>query len=303
MANALLYDGDILMWYAQMGLLLLLFWRMPSRALLLIAAGCLLVFPAQRALQAIVTGPTPQTETFEVQLERAQARNAELLETHPYAVGTITDVMEENAQIIPPIFFKDYYGVESAIAFFAMFLLGLYVGRRRILHEPLRHDRLIRRTCVWGIGLGVTAMALERLLHFWTGYELFGDHLISPLPQFIGDFAFAYGATTLALGYAAGIVILSQHEYWRSIVEPLAAVGRMALSIYLIQTLMFTTLFYGYGFGQAGRIGPAMVFLYAVIFFAFQIVIANWWLQRFRYGPAEWLWRSLTYWERQPMRL
>jgi len=303
MANALLYDGDILMYYAELGVLLILFWKMPPRALLLIAAGCLFVFPAQRALQTMVTGTTPYAETIETRLERADARNTDFLETHPYAVGTITDVMKENAQVIPPNLFTDYYGVESAIAFFAMFLLGLYVGRRRILHEPSLHEPLIRRTCFWGIGLGIIAMSLERVLQFAIGYELFREHLIAPLPQFVGDFAFAYGATALALGYAAGVVILARHERWRSLVDPLAAVGRMALSIYLTQTLMFSTLFYNYGFGQAGRIGPAMVLFYALVFFAIQILIANWWLQRFRYGPAEWLWRSLTYRQRQPMRL
>jgi uncharacterized protein len=302
-ANALLYDGDILMYYAEMGLLLILFWKLPPRVLLLIAAGCIFAFPAQRALQSIVIGTTPYAESIEIRLERAQARNTELLETHPYSVGTITDVVRENAQVIPPNLFGDYYGVESALPFFAMFLLGLYVGRLRILHDPLRHEQLIRRTCFWGIGLGVVAMSLERALHFATGYEVFRDHLITPLYQFVGDFAFAYGATALALGYAAGIVILARHGRWQRLVGPLAAVGRMALSIYLAQTLMFSTLFYGYGFGQAGRIGPAMVLFYAAAFFAIQIFIANWWLQRFRYGPAEWLWRSLTYRQRQPMRL
>ena len=97
--------------------------------------------------------------------------------------------------------------------------------------------------------------------------------------------------------------MLAGHEHWQRFVAPLAAVGRMALTIYLTQTLMFSTLFYGYGFGQAGRIGPAMVLGYAIAFFAIQIVIANWWMTRFRYGPAEWLWRSLTYRRRQPMRI
>jgi uncharacterized protein len=302
MGNALLYAGDILMYYAEMGLLLILFWKMPSRALLLIAAGCLFAFPAQRALQMAVIGTTAYTESFETRLDYAQERNTELLETHPYSVGTLTDVIKENAQTIPPNLFADYYGVESALAFFAMFLLGLYVGRRRILHEPSRHEPLIRRTCFWGIGIGIIAMSLERVLHFMTGYEVFRGHLTATLPQFVGDIAFAYGATALALGYAAGIVILARHERWVRLVEPLAAVGRMALSIYLMQTLMFSTLFYGYGFGQAGRIGPAMVFFYALLFFAAQVFIANWWLQRFRYGPAEWLWRSLTYRRRQAMR-
>jgi uncharacterized protein len=271
--------------------------------LLLIAAGCLLVFPAQRALQTVVLGANPVAESFDVRLEQAQARNAELLETHPHSVGTFTEVIKENAQVIPPNILMDYYGVESGLAFFAMFLLGLYVGKRRILHEPSRHALLIRRTCFWGVGAGAISMSLERVLHFTIGYQVFGERTTALLPQIIGDLGFAFGSTALALGYAAGIVLLSLQLRWQRLVEPLAAVGRMALSVYLIQTLMFSTLFYSYGFGQAGRIGPAAVLIYALMFFAVQVLAANWWLKRFRYGPAEWLWRSLTYRQRQPMRL
>ena len=303
MLNALLYDGDILMYYAELGLVLILFRKVSPRLLLLIAAALMMVFPAQRAIESIVSGPAPEAEPFEVRLEHAQARNVEQSETHPYSIGTIGDVMAENAQVIPPNLFTDYWGAESALAYFPMFLLGLYAGRRRILHEPNQHLTLIRRICGWGIGLGILGMSTERLLFHFAGYQVFDDHMTSTLPQFVGDFAFAFGSTALALGYAAGIVILARHDRWRRIVHPLAAVGRMALSIYLLQTLMFSTLFYGYAFGQVGRLGPAGVFFYAIVFFSVQIVIANWWLKRFRFGPAEWLWRSLTYRKRQPMRL
>lgn len=301
--NALLYDGDILMYYAELGLVLILFRTVSPRLLLFIVAALMMAFPVQRAIESIVSGPAAEAEPFEVRLEHAQARNVEDLETHPYAVGTIGDVMAENAQVIPPNLLTDYWGAESAVAYFPLFLLGLYAGRRRILHEPDQHVTLIRRICGWGIGLGILGMSTERLLFHFAGYEVFEDHMTSTLPQLVGDFAFAFGSTALALGYAAGIVILSRHDRWNRIVHPLAAVGRMALSIYLLQTLMFSTLFYGYAFGQAGRLGPAGVFFYAIVFFSVQMVIANWWLKRFRFGPAEWLWRSLTYRKWQPMRL
>jgi uncharacterized protein len=77
----------------------------------------------------------------------------------------------------------------------------------------------------------------------------------------------------------------------------------MALTVYLTQTLVFTTLFYGYGFGQAFRLGPVAVSAWAVVIFAVQVAGCQWWLKRFRYGPAEWLWRSLTYLNAQPLRL
>ena len=79
--------------------------------------------------------------------------------------------------------------------------------------------------------------------------------------------------------------------------------GRLALTVYLTQTLMFTTLFYGYGFGQAFRLGPGAVSAWAVVIFAVQVVVCQWWSRRFRFGPMEWLWRSLTYLKWQPLRL
>jgi uncharacterized protein len=62
-------------------------------------------------------------------------------------------------------------------------------------------------------------------------------------------------------------------------------------------------LFYGYGFGRAFRLGPAAVTAWAVMIFAVQVVVCQWWLKRFRFGPVEWLWRSLTYLKWQPLRL
>lgn len=303
MLNALLYDGDILMYYAELGLVLLLFRKAPARFLLVVAVALIMVFPLQRLVGAVGGGMPSEAGTFEARLQNADARNIELLETHPYSVGTLHDVMAENAQAIPPNLFTDYWGAESAVAFFPMFLLGLYVGRRRIFHEPGTHETLIRNVLRWGLVSGIVGMSAERMLFYVTGYDVFDDHMTSALPQFAGDIAFAFGSTALALGYAAGIIILARDKRWNRIVRPLGAVGRMALSIYLLQTLMFSTLFYGYGFGQAGRLGPVGVFGLAIAFFAVQMVIANWWLKRFRFGPAEWLWRSLTYRKRQPMRL
>jgi len=70
-----------------------------------------------------------------------------------------------------------------------------------------------------------------------------------------------------------------------------------------MQTVMFGALFYGFAFGQAFILGPAAVTAYAVVFFAVQIVACNWWVRHFRFGPMEWVWRSLTYMEWQPLQL
>jgi len=114
---------------------------------------------------------------------------------------------------------------------------------------------------------------------------------------------FAVGSTAICLGYAAAIALLAQEVRWKRFLSPLGAVGRMALTTYLVQTLMFTTLFYGYAFGQAYRIGPAAVTTYAVLFFAVQVAACSWWIRHFRIGPVEWLWRTLSYLQLQPWRI
>ncbi len=77
----------------------------------------------------------------------------------------------------------------------------------------------------------------------------------------------------------------------------------MALSNYLLQTLVCTTIFYSYGLGLFGQVLPSAGLALAVVIFALQIPLSVWWLQQFRFGPAEWLWRSLTYGKLQPMRV
>jgi uncharacterized protein len=76
----------------------------------------------------------------------------------------------------------------------------------------------------------------------------------------------------------------------------------MALSNYLLQSLVCTFIFYGYGLGLFGRVGAAVGLALTIVIYACQLPLSVWWLRRFQYGPAEWLWRSLTYGQAQPMR-
>lgn len=76
----------------------------------------------------------------------------------------------------------------------------------------------------------------------------------------------------------------------------------MALSNYLGQSIICTLIFYGYGLGLFGQMGKAAGLVLAVAIYAVQVIVSVWWMARFQFGPAEWLWRTLTYMKRQPMR-
>jgi uncharacterized protein len=296
MVHALFYDGDVLMLYAELGLLLALFRNAPPRLVLVLAVALLAVFPVGRAMRSVITGDTAVIPSERADLDAARVLIEERRQTHPYSVGSLADVMKHNARFIPPLILTErQLGPESDLAYFAMFLLGLYAGRRGIFHEMERHLPLVRGTLRWGLAIGVLAMTVERILTVGWGYQVFGRGRIDVPLEFIGDFSFAYGSTALCFGYAAAIALMARNVRLRPIVQPLGPVGRMALTVYLTQTLAFTTLFYGYGLGQAYRMGPAAVTASAVLIFGLQILGCAWWVKRYRYGPAEWLWRGLTY--------
>jgi uncharacterized protein len=295
MAHALFYDGDILMEYALLGFILPAFRRLPSGVLLILAFVLMSAFPVGKAMHSL-HDTLPQVD------DDASLTLAELREDHPY-LGSLGEIFETNAEVIPPRPWEGLHGPESALAIFAMVLLGFLVGRSRLVHDAAGNTPAWGRVFRWGMGIGVTFAVCEWVLGHYHGYEPFEGSTASPGIQFVGDVLFAYGSTALALAYGSGIVLLAQRGTWSTVLRPLQYLGRMALTVYLSGTLMFTILFYGYGFGQIYLLGPAATTAWAILFFAIQAVFSAWWLRFFRFGPMEWIWRSLTYLRMQPLRI
>jgi uncharacterized protein len=111
------------------------------------------------------------------------------------------------------------------------------------------------------------------------------------------------GAPPLTFFYVSTLILLFQREEWQRRLRPIACVGRMALTNYLLQSVICTTIFYSYGGGLYAGIGPLAGLALTVAIFLAQIPFSMFWLSRFRFGPMEWLWRTLTYGKLQPMRL
>ena len=258
-AHALLYDGDILMLYAELGLGLFVVRRLPARGLLLVAVGLMLVFPLVRLAS---TGGRPAAMEEIGSVAEARVRLERAQRTHVYATGSLAEVAADNASAIPADPLEDVDSPESGLAVFAMFLLGLSIGRSGALRDIPAHVAPIARVRAWGLAFGLAAMAAERVLAATAGYAVFRPQRAGPGVQLAGDLLFAFGTTALALGYAAMLVLAAQTSRGRAALAPLAGVGRLALTVYLTQTLMFTTLFYGYGFGRglsgSGPVPPSL---------------------------------------------
>ena len=157
-------------------------------------------------------------------------------------------------------------------------------------HLPL-FRRLATIALPLGVGLGLAS-------------SLIATH---PVPGVNNGFQFASGLMMLGnlgacLGYVSVIVLMLHGGPALSRIRVLAPFGRMALTNYLTHSVVFTTIFYGYGLGWFG-IERIWQFGCVVAMVALQIPFSVWWLGRFRYGPMEWLWRAITYWKIPAMRL
>ena len=111
------------------------------------------------------------------------------------------------------------------------------------------------------------------------------------------------GRLTMALAHIGLIILIFQAGWLRWLTSRLAAVGQMALTNYLMQSLICTTLFYGYGFGLYGKLERYQLYFVVLGVWFLQLLLSPIWLRYFRFGPMEWLWRSLTYSKWQPMRV
>ena len=175
------------------------------------------------------------------------------------------------------------------------FMVGAWVGRRGWLQNSARHLPGFRRWARIALPLGLAGELAVQVVE-QTAPD---SDLTSAMTQALHMVA----APVLAAGYVCLIVSLL-HGRRRGLLTPFAAVGRMALTNYVTQSLViaFTYSAVGPGLGLAGRIGVAPVAAVVVAVFAVQVALSGWWLKRFNYGPMEWGWRALTYGERPVMR-
>jgi uncharacterized protein len=118
----------------------------------------------------------------------------------------------------------------------------------------------------------------------------------------VGGIANYIGSLIVAFGHIGLVMLIFKTGVLPHLMRRFAAAGRMALTNYLMHSLILTTIFYGYGMGLYGTISRFWQMGFVIGVIALQLALSAWWLARYRFGPVEWLWRSLTYWKRQPMR-
>jgi uncharacterized protein len=202
---------------------------------------------------------------------------------------------------------KIHEGVEASTggafggATFAMFLFlpGLALWRSGLLQNLEERRAILVRVFKWGLWIGLTG---SFVFNGWRIFSPPGMFERARFTQTLAQWITFYTTPALSAAYGSGLALLwLRGGVWRARLHPFAAVGRTALTNYLLQSTLCTTFFFVTGL--YGRIGPAWGLVPTVLLFAAQVVASNWWLNRYRYGPMEYLWRLLTYGKVPSMRL
>jgi uncharacterized protein len=290
----LLWEGDVLLPYAVCGFALPLFRNRKPLTILIWAVG-LIVLPSLLILGCgllllMFSGHPEFARAMQESMTEDPETTRELIEA--FVTGGYADAVSYRlGELIPTILLTMVF----APAFLGLFLMGMLAGRKRIIVEVANHRRsLVTILMVCGaVGL------VGNFLGAWVTMSgsANGDFGL----MLVGSGMVSIFGPVLTAAYIAGIVLLIHQRPSLAILPSIASVGRMALTHYLTQSAVATTVFYGYGLGLGGNTGRLGTIGIALLIYAAQVVFSVFWLNHFRYGPAEWLWRSLTYGTRQPM--
>jgi uncharacterized protein len=296
----LLWAGDVLFYYALAGFMLILF-RNKSDKKIMTWAVVLISLPI--FLMAILTlgfslaskgteGQTTLDSSFMVGVD--STRELVVQVTQVYSTGSFSEIISVRVTEYLNLLSGSLFSFVPVIL--AVFLIGFWSARKGIHINYNDHLSLFRKLFWWGLVIGVITSAL---------YAYSYQHAILMLPSgwtFISTSMHIIGGAAMGMCYVSGIAILFIKGKACFFRKYLAPVGRMALTNYLMQSIITAFLFHSYGLGLYAKIEVWQGVVLTFIIFTLQIGFSRWWLSRFLFGPFEWLWRSLTYRRFQPFK-
>jgi uncharacterized protein len=295
------FGYNVLFGYAMWGLPLLLVRRWPVRALVVLAIAC----AASRPIYTLVRiGWYDRQPDGMAQFDAENAARTQRFQAARAAHDAGEQASDWGTVIAArmrfmPAFHRQWSFLPSGS--FTLFLVGMIWFRLGLFNRPEANRRLIVALMIGGVASWVAATWILP---------------IGPSPQgppqglwkAFGTMARTTGFSILREQWLAftyiGVVLLlvaRDRVVWLKRLSPLAWAGRMALTNYMIQVILVDVLFTPHGFDL--RIPALLVPVGAVALFAAQVTLSRWWLSRYRFGPLEWIWRCVTYWRREPLRL
>ena len=300
----LLWWGDILANYALVGMIAYVFWRLRPKWLLLAAVVALLLgyvpqlVGGMGQIAKVEAGLAPDAPPeLRAKVERMLAPSPTLAQEiaedkadHASIAAHLGASTEDRGAALRPFMSVPGYGLETLglmLIGMALFKSGMLTGQ----WEPARY----RRWAIRCFAIAVPALLLLTFYQVASGYDgivIFATSLAWSLPFDV----------IMTIGWAALIMLVAKRHSSSSATARVGAAGRMAFTNYLMTSIVMTTIFYGYGLALYGEVGRAALYLFVIGMWAAMLLWSKPWLDRFHYGPLEWLWRSLSRFKPQPMR-
>lgn len=295
----LIWSGDILITYAILGFFLIAFKKVSNKGLIKWAIG-LVVFVV--VLQIFIFGM--------VELVSNTSYSSMVMEQ----VGNVEKVLGEKAILSRDIYSginyvamvgmrakETVHQLSGFIVIFpsvlAMFLIGFALGKSGRLRNISDNKRFFRKMFWICLLLGLPLATMH-------AYGMFAySRMATDMSGSFHILGFFLGSPVLALAYFSGGLLLFNRFAESKFFQMIANAGRMALTNYLMQSIICTTIFYGYGFGLLGKVNAFYGLILTLVIWGIQLPLSSWWLSRYRFGPTEWLWRWITYGKKQQNKI
>lgn len=285
-----LWDGDILLLYALLGFLLPLFRKCSDKALLIWAA-VLVASPILIDLTKVLLNIRAAGFLRSIGQSIDTKNGVPLDESFAHYLFSNNAGWHEWRKWLEPGFFYRYADLIETNRFpkvMGMFVLGFYAGRKMIYKNIENYTSLFKALQKWGFIIGIPANLAMAY------FQIDEKSIPNPL-GLLDTFFYAAGIVPLSLAYVSSICLVWIKTKGNTRWNVFSAPGRMALTNYLMQSILCIIIFYGVGFNVGGNVGPVIVYPIALVIYFLQIVYSHLWLKYFNYGPFEWVWRQLTY--------
>lgn len=311
----LLWLGDILFLYAAIGMLAYLFRKKTPRTLIIIACCLLPVglllsagmgISAQKFQGIAIEAQGMVDAGEEISTEQQKALD-DWAEMRVMMAPTAEDI--ENDVAIHQSSYRAIVENRLPIVMMMQTFMVLFFGLWRVLALMLLGMALMKmgvlsaeKSSSFYKKMMLICYAIGLPFAIYSGFNLQAHNFDAVYASLVGNIPNYIGSLIVGLGHIGLVMLMIKTDFASKLLQRFAAVGRMALTNYLMHSVILTTVFYGYGLGLYGSVPRFQQMGFVVAVIALQLIYSSWWLARYRFGPFEWLWRSLTYWQRQPMK-
>jgi uncharacterized protein len=299
--HILIWNGDIVLFYAILGFLLLPFRRFTDKTLWKMGAVLILLPIALYAAKM-------QWQWMNASADISSAIGNKV---NQYLLGLSTDaqyevwakqanwwdILKSNGG---GVFYRFSYlfFISRTAKVLGMFLIGFAIGRSNFYKNITQN----KKTVYWIIGLGllIGLPANYYLAYYESNFA--SDYYNLKINGLYQTIAYSFGVAPLALVYVGVFMLCFQTDFGKKLMPVTAPVGKMAFSNYMTHSIVCQFVFLSQGLDYGGKVGTFYLTVFGLVLFIFQIIISTIWLRYYNFGPVEWLWRSLTYWKIQPFK-